>query len=44
MLSIEQFKKIIKAKENGLTNEDVVRIMELFQFWATLEFKNYQKK
>ena len=43
MLSINECKKIINAEENGILDEQVKQIMELFYFWAKIEFQNYQK-
>ena len=43
MLSIEECKKMINAKENGITNEEVKQIEVLFYFRAEIEFLDYQK-
>jgi hypothetical protein len=44
MLSLNECKKIIKAKENGISDEQLKQIKQLFELWAELEFKNYQSK
>ena len=44
MLSIEECKKIINAKEKGLTDEQVKQIRDWFYFWADIEISKYKKK
>lgn len=43
MLSITECKKIIRAKEKEITDEQINKIIELFYYWAKIEFNNYKK-
>lgn len=44
MVSIETAKSILNKKGKTYTDEQVKKIMELFEFWAKLEYNNYLKK
>jgi hypothetical protein len=44
MKLIDEFKRIIKSKKNGLTDEQVMKIYSLMEFWAKLEFENFKNK
>jgi hypothetical protein len=44
MKTIDEFKRIIKSKEKGLTDEQVKKIYSLMEFWAKLEFENFKNK
>ena len=43
MVSIEAAKKILNKNGKSYTDEQVKKIKELFEFWAKLEYNNYQK-
>jgi len=43
MVSIETAKAILNKDGKSYTDEQVKKIKELFEFWAKLEFNNYQK-
>ena len=44
MLSLNECKKILNANEKGIADEQLKKIMELFYFWARIEFENYKKE
>lgn len=43
MVSIETAKGILNKNGKTYTDEQVKKIMELFEFWAKLEYNNYLK-
>ena len=43
MLSLNECKKIINAKENRISDDQMKKIIELFYFWANIELNNYKK-
>ena len=43
MLSIQEIRKIIKFKEQPLTDEEIKDIRHLLYFLANIELSNYQK-
>ena len=44
MLSINECKKILNQNERKYTDAEVKKIIELFSFWAKLEYETYLKK
>lgn len=43
MVSIETAKGILNKNGKTYTDEQVKKIMELFEFWVKLEYANYLK-
>lgn len=43
MVSIENAKSILNKNGKTYTDEQVKKIIELFKFWADLEYNNYLK-
>lgn len=43
MVSIETAKSILNKNGKTYTDEQVKKIMELFEFWTKLEYNNYLK-
>jgi len=43
MLSVIECKKILNQNEKKYTDEEVKKIIELFSFWAKLEYETYLK-
>jgi hypothetical protein len=44
MLSIHECKKILKANDVSITDEEVKRIMEFLYFLATIQITNIKNK
>ena len=44
MLSINECKKILNEKKKGITDEELKIIIDLFYFWARIEYNNYKKQ
>lgn len=43
MISTDVSKRVLNKNGKTYTDEQVIKIMELFKFWAELEFSNYLK-
>ena len=44
MVSLETAKSILNKNGKAYTDEQVKKIIELFEFWAKLEYNNFLKK
>jgi hypothetical protein len=44
MLTVNECKKILNAKDNGITDEQVKKIIDLLYFWASIEYKQRKTK